>query len=257
MARSSAKANLRAASFAGCQSESLAPRSTSSIIWRSSSKGTRTSMRAFVSRWCTSMPSPGASILRRWPEPTAERTVPDGPRTSTNRRPARERVRVRGVSSSICAHAASETGASSRCRLFMRIVSFQGTDAERTVFRSRRRGRRFNWRRRWRRRGGKRGGRWLIGSDIVEERGGWDKEQISRDRGAEIEDVVVIAGRAADEHIFQHLLDGAWRTAVADEVGAEFAVAWAAERHVVAKNFDFYTVFFDDGKSVVGGGRFD
>jgi hypothetical protein len=36
-----------AASFAGWQSESLAPRSRSSIIWRSSSNGTRSSTKAF------------------------------------------------------------------------------------------------------------------------------------------------------------------------------------------------------------------
>lgn len=49
-ARSSAKAILRAASFSGDQSESIAPRSTSSIAWRVSSNGTRISTSAFVSR---------------------------------------------------------------------------------------------------------------------------------------------------------------------------------------------------------------
>src|ERR1700756_1428153 len=161
------------------------------------------------------MPS-GASILRRWPVPNAERAVPEGPRTSTTRRPARYRFRVREVSSSICAHAASEMGASSRCRLFMRIFPFQGTDAERSILG---------------RRGGRgclnrcRGSRGLTSGNIFEERGGRDEKQISRDRGAEIKNAVVIAGRAADEHVFQHLLDGARRAAVPDEIGAEFAVA--------------------------------
>ena len=46
-ARSSAKAIFRAASFTGDQSESLAPRSKSSIAWRASSNGTRSSTSAF------------------------------------------------------------------------------------------------------------------------------------------------------------------------------------------------------------------
>ena len=39
-----------AASFAGCQSESSEPRSTSSISWRDSSNGTRNSTSGFTSR---------------------------------------------------------------------------------------------------------------------------------------------------------------------------------------------------------------
>ena len=52
----------RAASFAGCQSESFEPRSTSSICWRSSSKGTRSSTRGLTSRCRARIPSPGAAI---------------------------------------------------------------------------------------------------------------------------------------------------------------------------------------------------
>src|SRR5665811_2351714 len=52
------------------------------------------------------------------PGGTAESAVPPGPFTSTTRRPARYRLSVREVSSSICAQAESEMGASSRCRLF-------------------------------------------------------------------------------------------------------------------------------------------
>ena len=59
--------------------------------------------------------------------------VPAGPCTSTTRRPARWRLSVRDVSSSICAQAASEMGASSRCRLFMWDFSFKGTDTQRTI----------------------------------------------------------------------------------------------------------------------------
>ena len=60
-----------AASFAGCQSESFSPRSTSSICWRSSSKGTLNSTNALTSRCRARMPSPGAVIILRWPVPTA------------------------------------------------------------------------------------------------------------------------------------------------------------------------------------------
>ena len=72
-------------------------------------------------------------MVCRCPVPTAERLAPPGPCMSTTRRPARWRLKVRDVSSSICAHAASEIGASSRCRLFIWDVSFQGTDTQRAV----------------------------------------------------------------------------------------------------------------------------
>ena len=95
---------------------------------------------------------------------------------------------------------------------------------------------------------------------------GWSGETLSRnvavgmknrlpgDGGAEVEDAIVIAGRPADEHVLEHLLDGARRAAVADEIGAELAVAGPAEGHVVAEDFDFFAVFFDDGERVVRGG---
>ena len=45
---------------------------------------------------------------------------------------------------------------------------------------------------------------------------------------------------------------GARRAAVADEIGAELAVARAAEGHVIAEDFDFSAVLFDDSEGVVG-----
>src|SRR5579864_8086808 len=160
---------------------------------------------------------------------------------------------VREVSSSIWAQAASEIGASSRCRLFIGIFSFQGTYAERTI---------LGWRVRsggLTRRRGHRGPRCargcsrrgLFSRDIIEERDGRNEEQTSRDRGAEVENAVVITGRTADEHVFEHLFNGAGRAAVANEVGAELAVAGAAEGHVVAQDLDFLSVFFDDREGVV------
>src|SRR5580704_2724206 len=131
----------------------------------------------------------------------------------------------------------------------MGVFSFQGTDAERTIFWWHGRARRSNWRRghrgRLRVRGP--GGRGLVRSDTVEERGRRDEKKASSNGCAEVKDAIVVAGRSSDEHIFKHVLDGARRTAVADKVGAELTVAGAAERHVVPQNFDFFSVLFDDG----------
>src|SRR5215469_18673379 len=140
----------------------------------------------------------------------------------------------------------------------MRIFSFQGTYAERAIVRwctggvvfNRRRGRRELLRARGS------SGHGLVRGDIVEERCGRNEEQTSRHRSAEVENTIVISGRTADEHVFQHLFDGPGRAAVANEIGAELAVAWTAEWHVVAKDFDFPAVFFDDGEGIMGGGRF-
>src|SRR3984885_15048690 len=107
------------------------------------------------------------------------------------------------------------------------MISFKRTDAERTVaFRCRL----------WCRGGG--GGRmrkFLTGrrrvvADVFQKSRRRHEEQIAGLRDAEIEQAVVISGRTTDEHIFQHLLDGSRRTCVADEIGAEFLLADAAER---------------------------
>ena len=139
------------------------------------------------------------------------------------------------------------------------MFSFQGTYAERTILGWRGEGGSYNGRR------GRRNllcaggcsGRGLDRGNTIEECGGRDEEQTSSDRSAEVEDAIVIAGRTANEHIFEHLFDGARRAAVADEIGAELAVAGPTEGHVVAEDFDFPAVFFDDGEGVVGGGGLD
>src|ERR1700690_2097553 len=143
---------------------------------------------------------------RRWPLPAAERTVPAGPRTSTTRRPARYRLKVRAVSSSIWAHAASEMGASSRCRLFMRNFSFEGTNAQRTVTWPRG-GWRAIGRRAYDKRGSHRCG--LVVAHGFQKCCGRSKKHVSRDGAAEIEQAVIVAGRPAHEHVFEHLFDGA------------------------------------------------
>src|SRR5580700_1534664 len=194
------------------------------------------------------MPSVDALMLRRWPVPMAGSATPPGPCTSTTRRPARWRLSVRVASSSISAHAASEMGASSRCRLFMMRVSFERTDAERTVAQ-----RNCGIRRRD---GGCVGrfhfGRRRILFDVVEERCGRNEEQIAGRSTAEIEDAVIVARRAADEHVLQHLLGNPWRAAVADEIGAKLAARRTAERHVVAQYLHLFAIFHDRGQRVMG-----
>ena len=63
--------------------------STSSICWRLSSKGTRSSTSALTSRCRARIPSSGAATLRKWPVPMAGVATPLGPCTSTTRLPAR------------------------------------------------------------------------------------------------------------------------------------------------------------------------
>src|SRR6478609_1400925 len=179
-------------------------------------------------------------MSRRWPVPTAERAVPAGPCTSTTRRPARYCLSVRDASSSISAHAASETGASSRCRLFILTVSFEGADAERTVTRGR------AW-------CGLRGGR-SVRRDFLEECRGRHEEEIAGHCPAEVEQPVVISGRTADEHVLEHLLDGARRPAVADEISAELALRRLTEGHVVAQDLDLAPVLLDHCQRAVSGG---
>ena len=100
-------------------------------------------------------------------------------------------------------------------------------------------------------------GHGLVRRDVVEKRCSRDVEQATRDRRAEVENAIVIAGRSADEHVLQHLFDSPGRAAVTNEIGSELAVAGAAEWHVVAQDFDFPAVLFDDGEGIMGGGRLD
>ena len=74
-------------------------------------------------------------------------------------------------------------------------VSLEGADAERTFARSRDR---F----------GLRDGR-CVRRHFLEECRGRHEEEIAGHRAAEVEQPVVIAGRTADEHVLEHLLDGA------------------------------------------------
>ena len=100
-------------------------------------------------------------------------------------------------------------------------------------------------------------GSFLVVSEGFEEGGGGGEEEAAGDGAAEVEEAVVVAGRAADEHVFEHLLGGARGAAVADEVGTEFALAGFAEGHVVAEDLQLFAVFVDGGEGAVGVFRFD
>src|SRR6516164_7239298 len=96
-------------------------------------------------------------------------------------------------------------------------ISFERTDAERTI---------THWRSRWR--GRINGcGRWRgicrrrVAVDALQEGRGRREKKIAADGSAEVEQPVVVAGRPANEHVLEHLLDRSRRTGIADEVGAE------------------------------------
>src|ERR1700730_14008902 len=118
-------------------------------------------------------------------------------------------------------------GASSRWRLFIWYVSFERSDAERTLAHRWDGWERFDRRRR--RRGFR--NRWLglVFGNVLQKCRRRHEEQISGDGAAEVEQPVVVAGRAADEHVLEHLFDGAGRTAVADKISAKFAMARPTE----------------------------
>ena len=86
-------------------------------------------------------------------------------------------------------------------------------------------------------------------ADVVEKCCRRHEKQAAGDGGAEVEQPVVVARRTADEHILQHGLGDARGAAIADEVGAELAVAGPAKGHVVAQDLEFFSVFLDDGQA--------
>ena len=81
---------------------------------RDTVNGTRNLTSGLLSRKWATTPSPGGETSSRWPVLTAAVTGPPGSLTSTTRRPAMCRLKVRVASSSIAAHAASVIGARSR-----------------------------------------------------------------------------------------------------------------------------------------------
>src|SRR5271170_2727268 len=134
----------------------------------------------------------------------------------------------------------------------MRRVSFERTYAERAIARRRigSRGRNLDVGKRpsW---------RGLVVPDVLQERCGRSEEEIPGYCTAEIQQSIVVAGRPADEHILEHLLDRSGRTRVANEIGAELALRGAAERHVVAENLLLLSALNDRGQRIMGGRRLD
>src|SRR6266849_6479542 len=135
-------------------------------------------------------------------------------------------------------------GARSRRKLFMPYASFERADAARTIaHRNRlRRGRSF---------------RRLVVRRRLEKILRRHEEEVTGDGAAEIEEPVIVAWRAADEHVLQHLLDRARRAAVTDEVGAELTLRCPAERHVVAQYLDLPATLLDRRQCAVCRGRLD
>src|SRR6202012_3763103 len=105
------------------------------------------------------------------------------------------------VSSSICAHAASEIGASSRCRLFMRDVSFKRADSQRSVVFALGRGEFVLWLDRSLGRL-----RIVFGYPVQKCHGGY-KKKVAGHGATEIEQTIVVAWWSADKHVLQHLLN--------------------------------------------------
>src|ERR1700739_4116520 len=145
----------------------------------------------------------------------------------------------------------------------MSNVSFERTDAERTLAHRLDRWRRFGHRRRGKRIRNRR----LVFNKlfcdrlgrgyVLQKKCGRYEEQISGHGAAEVEQPIVVSGWPADEHVLEHLLDGAGRTAVADEIGSEFTVGWPAERHIVAQDLDFFPVLDDGRERTVRGSWLD
>src|SRR5580704_2444885 len=61
--------------------------------------------------------------------------------------------------------------------------------------------------------------------------------------------------RTADEHVFEHQLGRAWRTAIADEISSKFTLRGPAERHVVAQDFYLFSVLDNRGERAMCRGR--
>src|ERR1700674_3970782 len=107
----------------------------------------------------------------------------------------------------------------------MRNFSFEGTNAQRTVT-SPRGG--------WRDSGRQVYGTWrrhrygVVVAHGFQECCGRSKKHVSRDGAAEIEQAVIVAGRPAHEHVFEHLFVGGGRAPVADKIGAKFTVPGSA-----------------------------
>src|SRR5882762_6875976 len=97
----------------------------------------------------------------------------------------------------------------------------------------------------------------LVLGHVIQKCRRWHEEQVSSDGTAEVEQAIVIAGRPANEHVLEHLLDSAWRTAVADEIGTKLTLRGPAKRHVVSQDLDLFPVLNNRGECAVRRARLD
>ena len=67
----------------------------------------------------------------------------------------------------------------------------------------------------------------------------------------------MVARWPSDEHIFDHLLDRARRSAVADKISPEFTPRGVAKRHVVAQYLHLFAVLLDRRQRAMRAGRLD
>jgi hypothetical protein len=72
------------------------------------------------------------------------------------------------------------------------------------------------------------------------------EEQRSGDGRGNVENVIVIAGRVADEHVVEHQLGHRRVLGVADVVGAVFTCSGITEHHVVTENVLLHAVVVND-----------
>ncbi len=192
---------------------------TSSIAWRSSSNGTRSSTSAFTSRCLATMPSAWALILPQVAcadggEVYASRSlhVDDAPSGQV----AFQRARCFLFDLRPGQHRRSGQVLDEDYSFWMSPLrepipsepSFSGERDGAGLPAARHSGRRRN--------------RGRIFAYVFKKCRGGNEEQISGDSAAEVEQPVVVAGWAANKHVLEHLLNPARCAAVANKVSAEF-----------------------------------
>src|SRR5215813_2577373 len=85
-------------------------------------------------------------------------------------------------------------------------------------------------------------------SKFLQRRARWREERCAGVRGREIEQPVVSAGRVADIHSLQHLLDHPKISRIADKIRAELPLPRTTKRHVVAQYIIFVAAGIYDGR---------
>src|SRR5215831_20855517 len=92
--------------------------------------------------------------------------------------------------------------------------------------------------------------------DVFQESCGWREKHIAGFGEAKIQQTIVVTGGSPDKHIFEHLLNGARRTRVADKIGAEFTLRDAPEGHVIAQDLYLFPILHDRCQRIMRRRRF-